>query len=83
MWFLGLAALIYGIGGLINGIQLRNSSSGGTAMIIGGVLSIIFAIILLSSPYGAFITIVKTLGVITLIGGIILGYFAFKLKPKD
>jgi uncharacterized membrane protein HdeD (DUF308 family) len=82
VWFLGLAALIYGIGGLVTGIRMKKRSKAGSVMIIAGIFSIIFGIILLASPYSTFITIVQILATFTIIGGLTLGYTAIDIRRK-
>ena len=49
VWFLGIAAIIYGISGLITGIRLRKETKGEWTMILGGIFSIVFGIILITS----------------------------------
>ncbi|SNR32156.1 Uncharacterized membrane protein HdeD, DUF308 family [Lutibacter agarilyticus] len=81
MWFLGISATIYGISGLISGFQLPKSTSR-TSMIWGGVFSIIFGVILISSPYLSVLTIMFVIGTIAIIGGIAILYVGSKMKDK-
>lgn len=81
MWFLGISALFYGVSGFITGYQLPKSR-GKTSMIWGGVFSILFGFILISSPYMSAITIVSAIGVMALIGGVSILIVAYKMKER-
>ncbi|MBL0715979.1 MAG: DUF308 domain-containing protein [Desulfosarcina sp.] len=82
VWFLGIAAIIYGISGLVTGIRLRKETKGEWTMILGGLFSIVFGIILITSPFVSVLVIIKTIGVIALIGGISILVVAFGIKKK-
>ncbi len=81
MWFLGISAIIYGVSGLITGFQLPKSISR-TSMIWGGVFSILFGVVLISSPYLSVLTIMYVIGIIAIIGGIAILYVGSKMKNK-
>lgn len=80
IWFLGLAALVYGIGGLVTGFKMPKKTKGKTNMILGGILSILFGAILISSPYYSAIALIKTIGIVALVGGVVLLLVAFGIK---
>jgi len=82
VWFLGIAAVIYGINGLVTGIRLRKEIHGEWSMIVGGLLSIIIGIILMVSPYVSALTLVKTIGVVALVGGLTLIILAYQVRKK-
>ena len=82
VWFLGIAAIIYGLSGLITGFQLRKEIKGEWTMIIGGIFSIIFGIILISSPFISALVLIKTMGVIAIIGGITILFMAIGINKK-
>lgn len=81
MWFLGIAAIIYGISSLITGFKLPKSTTR-SSMTWGGVFSILFGFILVSSPYMSAITIVYFIGITAIIGGISILYVGSKMKNK-
>jgi uncharacterized membrane protein HdeD (DUF308 family) len=83
VWFLGLAALIYGINGIVTGIKLRKKISGEWSMILGGILSILFGILLLTSPFVSALTIVTVIGIFAIIGGITVVVIAFQVRNKS
>jgi len=82
VWFLGIVAIIYGISGLVTGIRLRKQTKGEWTMILGGLFSILFGIILITSPFVSVLVIIKCMGVIALIGGISILVVAFRIKKK-
>jgi len=82
IWFLGISAVIYGISGLVTGIRLRKESKGEWSMILGGIISVIFGIILMVSPFVSALVIIKTMGLVALIGGISVCIVAFRIKKK-
>lgn len=81
MWFLGISAVIYGVSSLIAGFKLPKSTSR-SSMIWGGTFSILFGVILISSPYMSALTIIYTIGIIAIIGGISILYVGSKMKNK-
>lgn len=81
MWFLGVSAMIYGFSSLITGFRLPKST-GKTSMIWGGIFSVLFGIIIISSPYMSAITLVYAVGIIAIIGGISILIVASKMKNK-
>ncbi|MBT3202470.1 MAG: hypothetical protein HN350_21435 [Phycisphaerales bacterium] len=82
LWLLGIAAIIYGISGLVAGIRLRIETKGELTMILGGLFSTVFGIILITSPFVSFLVMIKFMGAIALIGGIIILVTAFGIKKK-
>lgn len=81
MWFLGFAAIVYGVSSLITGFKLPKSTVR-TSMIWGGVFSIIFGLLLISSPYLSAISIIYTIGIFAIIGGVSILYVGSKMKNK-
>lgn len=81
MWFLGVSAIIYGISGLISGYKLPKSAIR-SSTIWGGVFSLLFGFILISSPYMSAITIIYAVGIMAIIGGVSILYVSSKMKSK-
>jgi uncharacterized membrane protein HdeD (DUF308 family) len=81
MWFLGVSALIHGFSSLITGLRLPKST-GRTSMIWGGVFSVLFGVIIMSSPYMSAVTLVYIIGAIAVIGGVSILFVASKMKNK-
>jgi len=82
MWFLGVVAAINGISSLITGIRLQKQHKGERSMIWGGIFSIIFGVILMSSPFTSALAIIKIIGSFALFAGLITLAFAFRVKKK-
>ena len=82
MWFIGFSALIYGFSGLFTAFQIKQKSTGKSAMVFGSIFSILFGLILISSPYFSALVIVYTIGVIAIIGGVIIITMASNIKKR-
>lgn len=82
-WFLAIAALLYGINGIVTGIRLRKEIKGEWSMVIGGILSIIFGIVLMLNPLVSALTLVICIGVVAIIGGIVISVLAFTVRKKQ
>jgi len=79
VYFIGLMIFVSGISSIATGIKLRKTS-GEWAMILGGVLAIILALLLLFNPILTASVFVAMLGFFSVIGGIILVVYAFKIR---
>lgn len=82
VWFLGVSAVLFGISGLVTGIKLPKETNGRINMIIGAVFSLLIGILLIASPYTSVITLMKTIGIIALIGGVSIIFVALGVKKK-
>lgn len=82
MWFLGAVSVINGISGLVTGIGIQKQQRGERSMIWGGIFSIIFGIILMSSPFISALVIIKIIGSFALFAGLITLALAFGVKKK-
>jgi uncharacterized membrane protein HdeD (DUF308 family) len=81
-WFLGIVALAYGLNGIVTGISLRKEIRGEWSMILGGILSICFGIILMVSPFVSAVIILKTVGIVASVVGIVVIIVAFGVKKR-
>jgi uncharacterized membrane protein HdeD (DUF308 family) len=72
--------LISGIWSIFTGIRLRKVVSNEWSMIIGGIISVLFAILLMSNPLVSAMTLVWLIGVFALVGGIVLIVVAFRIR---
>lgn len=82
MWFLGIVAVINGISGLVTGIRLNKINQGERSMIWGGVFSIVFGFVLMSSPFTSALVIIKIIGSFALFAGLITIFLANRVKKK-
>jgi uncharacterized membrane protein HdeD (DUF308 family) len=82
MMFLGFISILYGISNLITGIQLHKNASGKTAMILGGLFSILLGAVLVTSPYISAVTIVYSIGIIAIFGGLIILMVAYTINKQ-
>lgn len=79
MWFIGVFAIVYGVSEMMTGYKLPKDSVR-TSMIWGGLFSILFGIVLLIFPYSSALTIIISMGIIAVIGGITLLVIGSKMK---
>jgi len=81
VYFLAFAALISGLTRLTTGIRARKDSPNAWTMIIGGVVSVVFGLLLISSPLYSIMILVKGLGVIALLVG--LGHLGYAWRVRS
>ncbi len=73
-------AMMFGILGIITGIRVRKEIKGEWAMITGGVLAIIFSVILIMNPMASMSVYLIVMGVMALIGGLIQIFASFQIR---
>ena len=80
VYLVAFLAILLGIMGIITGIQARKQIDGEWAMIVGGVLAIIFGVILIMSPTTSAVVYLVVMGVFAVIGGIVQIFNSFNLR---
>ena len=80
IYLVAIMVLASGLWSIITGIRLRKQISNEWSMILGGVLSAIFALLLMSNPLMSAMTLVWLMGAIALIGGIVLIAISFRIR---
>lgn len=80
VYFIAFAALFGGVVTIIRGIQLRQYISNEWTMIIAGALLILYGLLLLLNPFISVIALALAIGFVSLIGGILMIIFAFRLR---
>ena len=80
VYFIASWALITGLFEIIAAIQLRRLISGEWAMILSGLLSILFGILLFVSPGAGAISLVWLIGIYAIAFGIMLVILSFHLR---
>ena len=80
IYVVAIMVLISGMWSIFAGIRLRKQISNEWSMILGGALSVIFAILLMSNPLMSAMTLVWLMGVIALIGGIVLIVISLRIR---
>ena len=75
----GIMIIISGASSIVTGFRLRKTS-GEWMMIVGGVLSLIFGLLLLMNPLFSALVFVYIIAVFSIIGGIVLIALAFRVK---
>jgi len=80
LYFIAGWALITGIFEIVAAIQLRSVITGEWMMILGGLLSIIFGILLFVFPGAGAVSLVWLIGIYAVVFGISEIFFAFRLR---
>ena len=77
--FIAIWALITGVLRIVEGMQLRREISGEVFLILGGVVSIAFAVLVLLRPFAGAIAMIRILGAYAVILGLTELLLAFKV----
>jgi len=80
IYFLAFAAIVNGLSSIFTGIKLRKEIKNEWTIILGGLLTVIFGILLLSNPLFGSAFLLWLLGIIAIVGGIVIISLAFKVK---
>ena len=73
-------AILFGVLGIVTGIQVRKEIKGEWAMIAGGVLAIIFSVILIMNPMASMSVYLVVMGIMALMGGLIQIFASFQIR---
>ena len=84
LYFIAAWALVRGIFEIVTAIQLRKEISYEWALVISGLISIIFGIVLIANPRGGALALVLVIGAFALMFGVMTILLAFRLRrlPK-
>ena len=80
VYSVALMAILFGVLGIVTGIQVRKEIKGEWAMIAGGVLAIIFSVILIMNPMASMSVYLIVMGVMALMGGLIQIFASFQIR---
>ena len=80
VYFLAFAAMVSGMTSLSTGIRMRKEIDNEWYLIIGGGVSILFGLMLIASPMYSILFLVKSLGIIALIVGVVLVVYAMRIR---
>jgi uncharacterized membrane protein HdeD (DUF308 family) len=80
IYLIAILALISGIWSIMTGIRLRKVVSNEWSMILGGVLTALFGILLMINPLVSAMTLVWLIGLFALIGGVALIVLSFRIR---
>ncbi len=80
VYSVALLAILFGVLGIVTGIQVRKEIKGEWAMIAGGVLAIIFSVILIMNPMASMSVYLIVMGVMALMGGLIQIFASFQIR---
>lgn len=79
LYFIAAWALITGIFEIVAAIQLRRAITGEWMLILGGLISILFGVLLFVSPVAGAVSVIWMIGIYAVVFGISEIFFAFHL----
>ena len=82
VYLIAARALINGVLEIVAAIQLRHFIEGEWMMIVSGILSILFGVVLFASPNQGALALLWVIGIFAIVIGIWLIIFAFRLRSK-
>ena len=80
LYFIGAWAIITGIFEIVAAIQLRRVITGEWMLILGGLLSIVFGVLMFVFPVAGAVSVVWVIGIYAIVFGISEIIFAFRLN---
>jgi uncharacterized membrane protein HdeD (DUF308 family) len=80
LYFIAVWALVRGIFEIVTAIQLRKEISYEWALIVSGLISIIFGIVLIANPGTGALALVVVIGAFALMFGVMMIVFAFRVR---
>jgi uncharacterized membrane protein HdeD (DUF308 family) len=80
LYLIAAWAIVRGIFEIITAIQLRKEISNEWALIIGGILSILFGVVLVVNPAAGALAMIWVIGIYALIFGLLMIVLAFRVR---
>ena len=80
VYFIGFLALVNGISAIITGIRLRKVIDNEWSMILGGILTVLFGLLLVFRPLISMAMLVWMAGIFAVVIGIVLIVVAFRMR---
>jgi uncharacterized membrane protein HdeD (DUF308 family) len=82
LYFIAAWALVTGVFEIVAAVRLRREIEGEWALILGGVISVIFGVLLVVLPAAGLLALVWLIGVYALVFGILLIILSFRLRRQ-
>ncbi|TWU41767.1 HdeD family acid-resistance protein [Novipirellula artificiosorum] len=83
MYLIAFSAIFTGVMEIISTIRDHKEIEGDFGFILGGILSIVFGVLLLMSPFFFGMVMVRVLGIAAIVVGIAMATLAFRLKGLE
>lgn len=80
LYLIAAWAIVRGIFEIITAIQVRKEISNEWALIIGGIISIIFGVVLVANPVAGALAMIWLIGAYALVFGLMMIVLAFRLR---
>jgi uncharacterized membrane protein HdeD (DUF308 family) len=79
-FYIAFWAILVGMLGIVTGVRLRKEISGEWALILSGILAVVFGAYIISQPINGALSILSILATFAILYGILLSMVAFKVK---
>lgn len=79
-YFIAFWAMFFGILSIVTGIRLRKEISNEWSMVLNGLLSTLFGVVLLTSPIMSAMVMVWIVAIFSVVNGIVLIVLSFRVK---
>jgi uncharacterized membrane protein HdeD (DUF308 family) len=83
LWFIATWAIVLGVFQIIGAIRLRKEIDNEWTLVLGGVVSVLFGLILLVRPGAGAVALIWVIGAYAIVFGVLLVAFAFRLKKRQ
>jgi uncharacterized membrane protein HdeD (DUF308 family) len=80
LWVVAFWAIFSGVSEIVAGVQMRKVIDNEWMLIVGGVLSVIFGVLLIVWPGAGLITLAWLIGVFAILYGIAMAALSFRVK---
>ncbi len=80
VFLVAILAIVFGLVGIVNWFQIRKEVQGEWAMLVGGILAIIFGIILFLKPETSAKAYLIVMGISAVLGGLMQIYNSFRIR---
>ena len=81
--FIGAWAVVHGVFEIIGAIQLRKEIDNEWTLILSGVISVLFGVVMLVAPGAGAMALIWVIGAYALVFGLLLVAFALKLRGRQ
>jgi uncharacterized membrane protein HdeD (DUF308 family) len=80
LYLIAAWSIVHGIFEVVTAIQLRKEISNEWMLILGGIISIIFGVVLIANPSAGALAMIWLIGVYALVFGVMMIILAFRLR---
>jgi uncharacterized membrane protein HdeD (DUF308 family) len=83
LWFIATWAIVLGVFQIVGAIRLRKEIDNEWTLVLGGVLSVLFGLVLLVAPGAGAVALIWVIGSYAIVFGVLLVALSFRLKKHQ